>query len=161
MNQLFQFEYKLLQGSNQLSTDHKALVEAAKKSQNCAYAPYSEFTVGAAVLLDNNVVVVGSNQENAAYPSGLCAERVAMFYALSAHPNAIVKSIAIFAGNEKFPLKMPISPCGACRQCLIEYELRQRVPMEIILSADCENIVVIPSAKCLLPLHFEEVRLRK
>ncbi|MFM7105213.1 MAG: cytidine deaminase [Flavobacteriales bacterium] len=160
MNRVFQFEYKLY-GRNDLNPTHGQLVDAAKRAQAGAYAPYSQFTVGAAILLADNQIIAGSNQENAAYPSGLCAERVALFFAMSANPEATIAKVAVYAGNAKFPVQTPVSPCGACRQCLIEYELRQSTPIEIILAGDCNEIVVIPSAKYLLPLHFEESRLKK
>ena len=161
MNQIYQFEYNLFHGRNELTPHQLQLVDEAKRAQAGAYAPYSQFTVGAAVLLENHEIIAGSNQENAAYPSGLCAERVALFFAMSANPNAIVKAVAVYAGNSEFPVQTPISPCGACRQCIIEYELRQKAPVEIILAADCDDIIIIPSAKFLLPLHFEESRLKK
>ena len=108
---------------DELDPTDRSLVDAAREATFRAYSPYSHFSVGAAILLDNGETVTGSNQENAAYPSSLCAERTAAYYAHSRYPDAKFMTIAIAAretsGNE---IKMPISPCGACRQALLEYE---------------------------------------
>lgn len=154
------FEYRVFKSDDISNPIQNHLINEAKLAQRRAYAPYSKFTVGAAVLLGNNSIVTGNNQENMAYPSGLCAERVALFSASSQYPDIEVKSIAIFAGNFNFPLHQPVSPCGACRQCLLEYEIRQEAPIEILMAGNKSDVYLIPSVKSLLPLHFHENRLK-
>lgn len=118
---------------NELTEEDRKLVDAACKATQRSYAPYSHFSVGAAALLENGVVVTGSNQENAAYPSGLCAERTTLFYANSQYPDQAVKTLAIAARTEQDFLDTPIPPCGACRQVLLETEKRFGKPMRILL----------------------------
>lgn len=144
---------------DELPDNYKKLIEAAKRATANSYAPYSKFCVGAAVLLDNDEVVVGTNQENSAYPSGLCAERVAMFYANSNFPNIAprVLAIATYAGGEF--LKDPITPCGACRQVLLESEVRYDKNIEILLYGT-EAIYKINCVKDLLPLAFDKSSLK-
>ena len=161
MTRLFQFNFLSHEDKSTLQQEHQKLLEAAIEAQSRAYAPYSEFTVGAAILLQNHNIVTGNNQENAAYPSGLCAERVSVFSAISQFPNQNISAIAIYGGNNKFPLTTPISPCGACRQSLLEYEIRQSKPIEVILAGNNSSIYILSSVKHLLPLYFEELRLRK
>ena len=107
---------------DELSSAYQSLVDSAKKQTEFSYAPYSKFHVGAAILLENGAIAVGSNQENVAYPSGLCAERVAMFHANSQNPDVAPKAIAIAAFTDGAFLSVPIAPCGACRQVLLESE---------------------------------------
>ncbi len=161
MTRQYVFDFSCYEHKSSLSDDYQKLLSAAVEAQSRAYAPYSRFTVGAAVLLKNNVIVSGNNQENAAYPSGLCAERVSVFSAMSQFPNQTISAIAVYGGNLEFPLTSPISPCGACRQSLLEYELLQSQPIEVILAANHSSIFILSSVKHLLPLHFEELRLRK
>ena len=143
-------EYDRLEDLTQSQSDLVVkAVEAARK----AYAPYSGFHVGAAVLLANGEIFTGNNQENAAYPSGLCAERVAIFYAGSQYPDVPAVSIAITAIRNGSILTTPVSPCGGCRQVLIEKESVGSKPMEITLYGT-EKIQVIGSAAELLPLPF-------
>lgn len=138
------------------------LVKAAKEATINAYAPFSNFHVGAAVLLDNGKIIRGSNQENAAYPSGMCAERTAIFYASSSNPGIPVKRIAIAAWQdpgkdhpwEEGFQKNPVSPCGGCRQALAEYE-HLYGDIEVILYGR-ERIFILPSIKSLLPFSFVE-----
>ena len=118
-----------------------------------SYAPYSHFSVGAAALLANGVVVTGSNQENAAYPSGTCAERTTLFYANSQYPDQAVDTLAIAARSETGYLDSPIPPCGACRQVLLETEQRFHQPMRILLYSK-NDIYVLEGTKDLLPLSF-------
>src|SRR6188508_1372094 len=110
--------------SNQLNAEDQKLLGKARETVQNAYAPYSNFYVGAAVLLDNGVTVIGNNQENASYPLGLCAERVAIFAASAQYPGIAIKSIAITARSNQFVIDKPIAPCGACRQAIAEYEHR-------------------------------------
>ena len=137
----------------ELSPMDQALMEKAEKATEAAYAPYSEFHVGAAVQLDNGEVILGNNQENIAYPSGLCAERVAVFAAMANFPNAVIETIAVYAHSDRFELKEAVSPCGACRQVLAEYESRQGKPIRVILSSG-GKILILNSSHDLLPLVF-------
>jgi cytidine deaminase len=121
-----------------------------------AYAPYSKFRVGAAILLDNGEIVVGSNQENAAYPSGLCAERVAIYYAGAIYPEAIILKMAITAASDNNKTTTPVPPCGACRQSIAEYEIRQETPIEIYFMGETGSIHQSASLKNLLPFMFEK-----
>lgn len=136
----------------ELTKEESGLVNAAKEATYHAYAPYSDFCVGAAVLLENGVVVTGSNQENSAYPSGLCAERVALFQANHQYPQVSVIALAIAARNGDSFVEA-ISPCGACRQVLLETEQRYGKPMKVILYGSKE-IWMVESAESLLPLCF-------
>ena len=137
----------------ELSDSQVTLVERAIEAAGNAYAPYSEFHVGAAVLLENGEIITGNNQENAAYPSGLCAERVAIFYAGSKYPVVPVISIAIVAMREGKLQDQPVTPCGGCRQVLFEKESQGDVPIELILYGQ-EKIQVLRQAADLLPLPF-------
>lgn len=144
-------------GYDELPPKLLSLVEAARKATYRSYAPYSHFSVGAAILLDNGEVVTGSNQENAAYPSGTCAERTACFYAHSSHPESRMEVIAIAArGVDGEFLDNPISPCGGCRQALLEYENLAGRSMKVIL-VGASKVYVVPSIKALLPLAFSEI----
>lgn len=140
----------------ELSATDRRLVDAARKAAERAYAPYSRFSVGAAILLDDGTIVEGSNQENAAFPSGLCAERTAAFYAHSRYPDAKFNAIAISAiGTDGKRVAAPIPPCGACRQALLEYEVLADGPVKVILDGASE-LFILPSVKSLLPVAFSE-----
>ena len=142
---------------DELSPDYALLVEKARQATFRSYAPYSHFSVGAAILLDNGEVVTGCNQENAAYPSGTCAERTACFYAHATYPDSGMQAIAIAArGVDGSFLAEPISPCGGCRQALIEYENLASHPLKVIL-VGAAKVYIIPSVKALLPLAFTEI----
>ena len=136
------------------------LLKAARNACKGAYAPYSDFRVGAALKLENGITVCGNNQENAAYPSGICAERVAVFSAGANYPDYAVEAIAICCEKENKSGK-PFSPCGACRQVLGEYENKAGKPMRIILGGMKGSIYVINSVKDLLPLAFEGEQLKR
>jgi cytidine deaminase len=140
---------------DELPVADRALLDAAKAMTANAYAPYSQFRVGAALRLANGNVVEGSNQENAAYPSGLCAERVAIFAASSQYPGMTVEAMAIAVSTEKFDVTEPLSPCGSCRQVLMEYRHRQQSPMRIILSGMGDTVWVFEDVTSLLPFSFE------
>jgi cytidine deaminase len=140
---------------DELSISQQQLVNQAKEQVLKAYAPYSGFHVGAAVELANGEIFAGSNQENAAYPSGLCAERVAMFYANAQYPNVAVDAIAIAAFTDGEFLKTPVTPCGSCRQVLLETEMRFDQGIKIILYGT-EEIFILDNVKQLLPLCFEK-----
>lgn len=137
----------------ELDANEQQLISEAKKITENAYAPYSKFSVGAALLLENGEIIRGTNQENAAYPSGLCAERVALFYANSKFPDKKVKTIAIAAKSKGNFTKTPITPCGSCRQVILETENRFKNPIKIILYGE-DKIQVIEDARTLLPISF-------
>lgn len=132
------------------------LIQQAIAVRKTAYAPYSKFRVGAALLLDNGKVVLGSNQENAAYPSGLCAERVAIFQAGAIYPDAKIVKMAITAASDTNQTQSPIPPCGACRQSIAEYEFKQDTPIEIYFMGEVGAIYMSDSLKNLLPLSFDK-----
>jgi len=138
---------------DELNLEEKNLIDRAKEATSRAYAPYSKFSVGAAALLQNGEIVTGNNQENVAFPSGLCAERTTLFYANSQYPDQAVLSLAIAAYTEGDFLARPISPCGACRQVILETETRYRHPIRILLYGK-EEIYVIEGIHNLLPLAF-------
>jgi cytidine deaminase len=140
----------------ELPNDTQQLMEKAIASRKKAYAPYSKFKVGAAILLDNGEIILGSNQENAAYPSGLCAERVAIFYAGSMYPEAKIIQMAITAASDSNKTELPIPPCGACRQSMAEYEIKQESPIEIYFMGESGDIYKSASLKNLLPLMFDK-----
>ncbi len=141
-------------GKDELCDKDRLLVESAEKFLSHAYAPYSKFSVSAAALLDNGVIVNGTNQENAASPSGLCAERTAVFYANSMYPGCKVDTIAISAFFEGQIVKSPITPCGSCRQVLLETENRQNAPVRLIL-AGRDKCLIVNNIKDILPLNFD------
>ncbi len=138
---------------NELPSDILELVNKAKKETEKSYAPYSNFRVGVAVLLTNGEIVLGNNQENAAYPSGLCAERTAVFYANSQFPNVAVDKIAIAAFTDNDFTNNPITPCGGCRQVLSEVETRFKKPITVILYGK-KKTYLIKDIKSLMPLSF-------
>lgn len=137
----------------------QTLMDEAVAIRKKAYAPYSKFRVGAAIQLDNGKVVVGSNQENAAYPSGLCAERVAIFQAGALYPDAKMLTMAISATSDNKPVVSPIPPCGACRQSIAEYETRQDVPIVMYFMGETGEIYQSDSLQNLLPFVFDKNHL--
>lgn len=139
-----------------LPIDVQDLMAQAIEVRKNAYAPYSKFRVGVAILLDNGKVVLGSNQENAAYPSGLCAERVAIFYAGAVYPDAKILKMAITAASDSNQTTAPIPPCGSCRQSIAEYEIRQETPIEIYFMGEVGVIYKSESLKNLLPFMFDK-----
>lgn len=140
----------------ELTNEQRALIDEAESATRRSYAPYSRFNVGAAILLDNGVTVTGANQENAAFPSGTCAERTAAYYAHATYPDARFKAIAITARNAAGDLlKAPCAPCGACRQALLEYETLAGQNVEVIL-AGTDEVLILPSVRSLLPVAFTE-----
>jgi cytidine deaminase len=137
----------------------KELMQEAVKIRNKAYAPYSKFRVGAALYLANGEVVIGSNQENASYPSGLCAERVAVYQAGARFPDEIIKMIAISASSDLKDTTIPIPPCGACRQSIAEYEIKQNSPIAIYFMGKVGKVIKADSLKDILPLVFDKGQL--
>jgi len=136
-----------------------SLMTKASEARSRAYAPYSNFSVGAALLLDNDEIITGNNQENASYPSGLCAERTAIYYAGSQFPDAKVIRMAIIAGSNIKHTMAPIPPCGACRQAIAEYEVKQNAPIEIYFMGETGKVVKSESLANLLPLIFDKTFL--
>lgn len=143
----------VFESMDEISAEDKTLVETAKQACLKAYAPYSGFNVGAAIRLANDVIIEGNNQENAAYPSGLCAERVAMFYANSKYPDVKVKALAVVAMNKNGILPNPVAPCGSCRQVMLETEIRMKQEFYTLLIG-ADKIYKINSSSALLPLSF-------
>ena len=140
---------------DELNEADQSLMKTAMEATARSYAPYSHFSVGAAALLNDGTIVTGTNQENAAYPSGLCAERTTLFYANSQYPDQAVETLAIAARNERGDfLEEPIPPCGACRQVMLETEKRFKRPMRILLSGE-KGIYELRSVGALLPLSFD------
>ena len=137
----------------ELSTADQHLIQRAVEATGNSYSPYSRFRVGAALLLADGTEVIGANQENAAFPSGLCAERSAIFAAQSVYPDQAVTTLAIVAANEYGLMRDPIVPCGACRQVILEIEDRYKQPIRILLYGTA-GVYVINSVKDLLPLQF-------
>jgi len=147
------FKYTEYSSYRELPEQDEQLVADAKQAAQNAYAPYSNFKVGAAVLLKNGEIITGNNQENSAYPSGLCAERVALFYANAKYPDVPVIAMAICAYNKQGLLKTPVAPCGACRQVMLETELRFKTPVKVILIGE-DYITVVDNTSQLLPFNF-------
>ena len=143
----------------ELSEDDKQLVERAIEATASSYSPYSHFAVGAALRLSDGTIVIGSNQENAAFPSGLCAERTAIFAAGATHPDKAVMALAIAARNEAGLTAEPVSPCGACRQVILEVEQRYNCVVRILLYGT-NGVYIINSIRDLLPLCFVDESMR-
>jgi len=147
-------KYDLLKSWKELPTDEQQLVEKAYEVAANAYAPYSKFHVGAAALLEDGTVVLGSNQENIAFPSGLCAERTALFYAGANFPNKKIDKLIIVAKGDFVTMETLLSPCGGCRQVIVESETRQKTPIKIVIVSQNEQTLVLSSGKDLLPFAF-------
>lgn len=137
-----------------LNEEDSRLLAEAKLSMKDAYAPYSHFHVGAAVLLENGIILKGNNQENASYPIGLCAERVAIFAAGANFPGIKIKAIAISASSGQFIVDKPITPCGACRQAIAEFEHRYKKNIKIIMSGESGKVITSDNISSLLPFQF-------
>jgi len=148
--------FSIFDSKEELSADLLDLMNQAIEIRKKAYAPYSRFRVGCAILLDNGKIVLGSNQENAAYPSGLCAERVAIFQAGAIYPEAKILKMAISATSDDKPVLAPIPPCGACRQSISEYEFKQETPIEIYFMGESGEVYKSDSLKNLLPFMFDK-----
>lgn len=154
-----EIEFTQYGGLEELSSEEQELIRQAIGMTRHSYAPYSHFFVGAALRLANGHIITGSNQENAAYPSGLCAERTALFYANSRYPDQAVTTLAIAAANANGLTENPISPCGACRQVMRESEIRYRQPIRILLYGT-QKIYCINQIRDLLPFSFTEESLK-
>lgn len=145
----------IYESTSELEIEDFNLIQKAVEARSKAYAPYSKFSVGCAILLENGKIVLGNNQENAAYPSGMCAERVAIWKASSEYPNITVKKIAITAASSVSEVNKPVGPCGACRQTLSEYEINQKQPIEILFMGEVGQIIKAESILSLLPFSFD------
>ncbi|MEX6626272.1 cytidine deaminase [Tenacibaculum salmonis] len=139
----------------ELTQDDTLLMNKAIEARTKAYAPYSKFKVGAAFLLENGEIILGNNQENAAYPSGMCAERVGVWKVSSEFPGIKIKKLAITAASENLTVNKPVGPCGGCRQTLSEYEINQKEPIEVLFMGEIGKIVKTTSLLSLLPFSFD------
>lgn len=155
----YEFEYEVYNDISELSEKDAWLLTEARTVTEQAYAPYSNFHVGAVAMLQNGQVVAGTNQENASYPVGICAERVLLGSVAVLHPNVPIESIAISYNSETVKSDHPISPCGMCRQALLEYETRLSKPIRLILSGQEGKVYIIRTASLLLPFAFTSSEL--
>lgn len=160
MNTLnFNISYETYTSIDELSETDQMLCNKAKDALASSHSPYSKFKVGTAILLADNQIVLGSNQENVAYPSGLCAERVALFTIGANYPGAVIKSMAITAQTENFKIENPVTSCGACLQVMAEYEKKQNEPIDVLFYCIDGAIIKVKGVKSLLPFVFVEDRL--
>jgi cytidine deaminase len=143
-----------------LNNDDQTLLYQAREATKRAYAPYSHFFVGAALRLSNGEIICGNNQENAAYPSGLCAERVAMFYAGSQYPGIAIESIAITASSEIHDVNNPVMSCGGCLQAMLEYENKQHAPIRVIMQGEKGPVYIANDLSQLIPFRFQSLKNR-
>ncbi|MDG1041638.1 MAG: cytidine deaminase [Flavobacteriaceae bacterium] len=151
--------FEVYDSIKELATPVQNLILKATEARKKAYAPYSKFLVGAALELENGQLIAGNNQENASYPSGLCAERTAIYYAGAEFPNQKIIRMAIVAGSTTNPTPKPIPPCGACRQALSEYEVKQNMPMELYFMGTSGQIAYSNSVENILPWIFDKTVL--
>ena len=155
-NKEIKIAYREYESLEQLEAEDRKLADAAIDAMKNAYAPYSGFSVGAAVMFEDGEIVKGSNQENAAYPSGLCAERTAMFYASASRPDKAMAALAIAAGQNGEICGTPATPCGACRQEMAQYQVKSGRPMKILL-VGADRIWEFDKVDDLLPLIFDSI----
>ncbi len=148
-------DVRIYESREELPSDDLILMEKATEALGKSHSPYSRFRVGASVLLDNGEILSGANQENASYPLCLCAEMVVFSAVSSQFPNTTIKKVAITVKNEKLHINMPVSPCGACRQTMFEFENRQGSPIEVLLMGETGAVYILDSVKSLLPLSFD------
>ncbi len=156
----FSFSYQHFDSEIDLLNEDLYLLNAAREAASVAYAPYSGFLVGAAALLANGKIVTGSNQENASYPAGLCAERSLLASAAQQYPNVAVQTMAVTYVNTKGKSDHPATPCGFCRQVLAEFETRVNYPIRLLLCGSSGPILIISHSSYLLPLSFTSENLR-
>jgi cytidine deaminase len=153
--------YAEFNNESELTDTDQELLKQARSAADKAYAPYSNFHVGAALLLKNGKIITGNNQENVAYPSGLCAERVAIYAAGAAYPDSAIDTIAVTCKSKAFEVNEPLSPCGACRQAIAEYETRHKTNIRILLAGEKGIIRMVESISDLLPFMFKAEELKK
>jgi len=156
MKKQINIEIEVYNNINELNAIDQSLVMEAKKIALQAYAPYSKFCVGAALLLENGKIISGNNQENAAYPSGICAERTAIFYANAQYPKQAIKALAVVVYKNKEYSENAVTPCGSCRQVMLESENKTQTPMRVIMAGE-KQIYIAQSVKDLLPLSFDSL----
>ena len=147
--------FEVIENYDALNSTEKKLYDKAMEIRNAAYAPYSDFTVGCALLLENGEIVTGSNQENAAYPSGLCAERTTIFYTGANFPDVKINKLFVIGAPRDAASSVPIPPCGACRQSILEYESKQKETIEIYFASLGGEIFKTKSIRDLLPFSFD------
>jgi cytidine deaminase len=152
-------EFRHFNSIDDLDAESRYLAHKAKEHLSQAHSPYSKFQVAAAVLMEDGAIIIGTNQENAAYPSGLCAERVAIFYANSQQPDKKIKKVVVVARKKNHKELAPAASCGGCRQVMLESEQRQGTPIQIVMHISETGWVVAPSATSLLPFAFSKVNL--
>jgi cytidine deaminase len=157
--QKFEFEYEVYNDISELKKEDAELLIKARAVTKQAYAPYSNFFVGAFALLDNGQTVAGTNQENASYPVGICAERVLLGNAATLYPGVSIDTMAISYNSDEVPSDHPISPCGMCRQALLEYETRTKKPIRLILAGQKGKIYIVKTIRFLLPFAFTSEEL--
>lgn len=155
-----EFEYFEFESLDELSEAGKILMQSAIAARKDAYAPYSNFQVGAAAILENGQTVIGNNQENACYPAGVCAERVAILHAAAKYPGVAIKAIAISATSTKHKVNRPVSSCGICRQSMAEYEQKQKAPIEIFMMGEAGPVIKCNSVLDLIPFAFDNSFLK-
>ena len=150
----FEFQYEVYDSIDELSNEDAWLLNEAREVTQNAYAPYSNFHVGAVAKLSNGEIVAGTNQENASYPVGICAERVLLGSAATLYPGISIDTIAVSYEGQEIKSDHPISPCGMCRQSLLEYETRVNTPIRLILAGQQGKVYVLKTARFLLPFAF-------
>lgn len=155
----FEFQYEVYNDISDLKKDDAELLVKARTVTKQAYAPYSNFFVGAVAQLNNGHIVSGTNQENASYPVGICAERVLLGNAATLYPGISIDTLAISYDSKEVPSDHPISPCGMCRQALLEYETRTEKPIRIILAGQSGKIYIVKTVRFLLPFAFDSSEL--
>ncbi|MDD3280993.1 MAG: cytidine deaminase [Bacteroidales bacterium] len=154
-NKTIEIQYTHYLSIEELPLEYKQLIQEARKAKLQAYAPYSRFRVGAAVLLSDNSIIRANNQENISYPEGLCAERVALFYASANYPDKTIKAIAIAGANVGKLTDSSITPCGGCRQVMAEYENKQKETIKVLMTAASGEIILVDGIDKLLPFQFK------
>ena len=155
-NLTLKISFEQYQTETELTENEQQLLESARKATYKSYAPYSHFHVGAAILLDDDTIISANNQENVAFPSGSCAEQSAIFWVGANYPDKQIKAIAVVARPGTGDNFRGVSPCGACRQAMLEYEFRQKNPIRLLLLGADNQIIVSNSIGDLLPLKFDE-----
>lgn len=151
----FSAKFSEYEDKSSLDSENEKILNLAIEARNKSYSPYSQFSVGAAVLLENGEVITGNNQENAAYPSGMCAERIAIWTASAMYPGVRVLKLALSGKSEINNVNTPVPPCGACRQVLSEYESKQGSNIELFFTGESGKVIKTDSVKDLLPFSFD------
>lgn len=151
----FTLKFNEFKNKELLDPENKKLMDSAIEARKRSYSPYSQFSVGASVLLENGEIITGNNQENAAYPSGMCAERVAIWTASAIYPNVKILKLALTGSSEQNIVDTPVSPCGACRQVLSEYETKQDSNIPILFMGETGKVIESESVRNLLPFSFD------